>query len=76
MSEIKYKLSDLISRECIEELEKMEDKILNCGNDNLIIELDGVLHDTAILEYIKAIHTSYGNDANKEVYIICPKTRV
>ncbi|MBP3846686.1 hypothetical protein J6I39_02940 [bacterium] len=72
MSKIKYRLSDLISQECIDELSEMQDEITNCGNDKLIIETDLILRNTAILDLIKIIHTSNNSDANKALYVQHP----
>ncbi len=72
MSEIKYKLSALISQESIDELCEMQKKIENCGNDKLIIETDCVLYNTAILDLIKIIHTCNNSSANKELYVQHP----
>lgn len=75
MSEITYKLSDLVSQSCVDELCTMQQKIQNCGNDTLIIETDLILRDTAILDLIKVIHTCNGCDLNKSLYAKHPMTK-
>lgn len=71
MSTINIKLRDLLSKEEIENFNTLTNKILCCGNDSIVLEVEeDILKEAgAIIDYIRDIHTDYGNDRNKSLYV-------
>lgn len=71
MSIINIKLRDLLSKEQIENFNSMTNKILCCGNDLIILEVEEDILEKAgaIIDYIRDIHTDYGNDRNKSLCV-------
>nr|DAJ76613.1 MAG TPA: hypothetical protein [Caudoviricetes sp.] len=71
MSTINIKLRDLLSKEEIENFNTLTNKILCCGNDAIVLEVEeDILKEAgAIIDYIRDIHTDYGNDGNKTLYV-------
>lgn len=71
MSTINIKLRDLLSKEEIENFNTLTNKILCCGNDSIVLEVEeDILKEAGvIIDYIANIHTDYGNDRNKSLYV-------
>lgn len=71
MSTINIKLRDLLSKEEIENFNTLTNKILCCGNDSIVLEVEeDILKEAGvIIDYITNIHTDYGNDRNKSLYV-------
>lgn len=71
MSTINIKLRDLLSKEQIENFNTLTNKILCCGNDAIVLEVEeDILKEAgAIIDYIGNIHTDYGNDRNKSLHV-------
>ena len=66
MSKITYNLSDLVSREFVEELSQLVAKIQGCGNDKLVINENFWIEEKTLYELIADIHCT---DANKTLTI-------
>lgn len=71
MSTINIKLRDLLSKEEIENFNTLTNKIICCGNDSIVLEVEeDILKEAGvIIDYIANIHTDYGNDRNKSLYV-------
>ena len=71
MSTINIKLRDLLSKEEIENFNTLTNKILCCGNDSIVLEVEeDILKEAGvIIDYITNIHTDYGNDRNESLYV-------
>lgn len=66
MSKITYNLSDLVSKEFVEQFNELVSKIQSCGNDELVINEDFWVGETRLFEFMADTHCT---DTNRTLTI-------